>query len=56
MYFLVLWSGLISFIHGLGEINNGLIAATSSTSVCADAGVSITSEIAVHDSPLKAAV
>ena len=30
----VLWSGLISFIHVLGEIANGLIAAASGAYIC----------------------
>ena len=30
----MLWSGLISFIHVLGEIANGLIAAASGSLAC----------------------
>lgn len=31
---MVLWSGLISFIHALGEITNGLIVAVSGSCIC----------------------
>ena len=33
---MVLWSGLISFIHALGEITNGLIDWLSAAPVYAD--------------------